>query len=112
MNLHKAASEFAEAFQTSAGDIDAKLEALLDVLEDKEMQPVAWIDIDEEYVIFEKPVGSTADEYLPLYTHHARNLTDDEMQHYQCNYCGFEGKYMHGCKEYIKTLKVFKEMRG
>ena len=39
--LHKAASEFAEAFQTSAGDIDAKLEALLDVLEEKDDESVA-----------------------------------------------------------------------
>ena len=69
MNLHQAASEFAEAFQTSAGDIDAKLEALLDVLE-------------------------------------------GEMQHYSCQYCGFEGEYMHSCKEYIKTLKIYKEMKG
>ena len=69
-NLHKAAAEFAEAFQTSAADIDAKLEALLDVLE------------------------------------------GEKMQHYICQYCGFSGEYMHSCAEYIKTLKVFKEMKG
>ena len=70
MSLHQAAAEFAEAFQTSAGDIDAKLEVLLDVLEEK------------------------------------------EMRHYNCGYCGFSGKYMHGCVDYFKTLKMFKEMRG
>ena len=69
-NLHKAATEFAEAFQTSAGDIDDKLEALLDVLEEK------------------------------------------EMQHYQCNYCGFEGEHMHSCTTYIETLKVFAEYQA
>ena len=69
-SLRKAALEFAEAFQTSAGDIDDKLEALLDVLQNK------------------------------------------EMQHYQCNYCGFSGEYNHSCQEYFKTLKMFKELKG
>lgn len=33
-------------------------------------------------------------------------------QLYQCNYCGFTGSSMHSCVEYIKTLKIYKEMKG
>ena len=31
---------------------------------------------------------------------------------YQCNYCGFTGEYMHDCKTYLESIKLYVEAHG
>lgn len=43
-------------------------------------EPVAWVAIDEDFMIFENPAGRSFEhEFVPVFKHPSRSLSDDEI---------------------------------